>query len=63
MCCSRRLIVTTTHYNNETTEVHVDKFYRVLNVNNYALIVMCVVLQGLVRDCMAKGNYRIIAIL
>ena len=28
----------------------------VLNVKNYALIVMCVVLQGLVRDCMAKEN-------
>ena len=31
------------------------KFYRVSNT----LIVMYVVLQGLVRDCMAKGDYRL----
>ena len=29
---------------------HVDKFYKVLNVNNDSLIVMCVVLEGLLTD-------------
>ena len=33
--------------------MYVDKFYKVLNVNNDALIVMCVVLEGLLTDYMA----------
>ena len=44
--------------------VYVDKFYNVLNVNNDALIVMCVVPDGLLTDFMAirglawkLGNY------
>ena len=36
--------------------MYVDKFYKVLNVNNDALIVMCVVLEGLLTDYMAKGG-------
>ena len=35
---------------------NVDKFYKVLNVNNDSLIVMCVVLEGLLTDYMAKGG-------
>ena len=44
---------------NETSKVYVDKFYKVLNVNNDSLIAMCVVLEGLAanRLYMAKGNY------
>ena len=34
--------------------VYVDKFYNVLNVNNDALIVMCVVPDGLLTDYMAR---------
>ena len=36
--------------------MYVDKFYKVLNVNNDSLIVMCVALEGLLTDYMAKGN-------
>ena len=36
--------------------VCVDKFYNVLNVNNDALIVMCVVPDGLQTDYMAIAN-------
>ena len=42
--------------------MYVDKFYKVLNVNNDSLIVLCVVLQGLLTDYMAKGNYIGLAI-
>ena len=42
--------------------MYVDKFYKVLNVNNDSLIVMCVVLEGLLTDYMAKGNYIGLAI-
>ena len=34
--------------------MYVDKFYKVLNVNNDSLIVMCVVPEGLLPDYMAK---------
>ena len=43
-------------------KVYVDKFYKVLNVNNDSLIVICVVLEGLLADYMAKGNYIGLAI-
>ena len=33
---------------------NVDKFYKVLNVSNDSLIVMCMVLEGLLTDYMAK---------
>ena len=36
--------------------MYVDKFYKVLNVNNDALIVMCVAPEGLLPDHMAKAN-------
>ena len=38
--------------------MYVNKFYKVLNVNNDSLIVMCVVLEGLLTDYnyMAKGG-------
>ena len=42
--------------------MYADKFYKVLNVNNDSLIVMCVVLEGLLTDHMAKGNYIGLAI-
>ena len=35
---------------------YVDKFYKVLNVNNDSLIVMCVVREGLLTDYMATGG-------
>ena len=43
--------------NSKDCKVYADKFSKVLNVNIYTLIVMCVVLEGLVTDYMAKGNY------
>ena len=53
--------------------MYVDKFYKVLNVNNDSLIVKCVALEGLLTDYMvaleglltdymAKGNYIGLAI-
>ena len=42
--------------------MYVDKFYKVLNVNNDSLIAMCVVLEGLLTDYVAKGNYIGLAI-
>ena len=30
--------------------------YKMLNVNNDSLIALCVVLEGLLTDCMAKGG-------
>ena len=40
----------------KTSKVYVDKLYKVLNVNNDSLIVMCVVPEGLLADYMAKGG-------
>ena len=36
--------------------MYVNKFYKVLNVNNDALIVMCVALEGLLADYKGKGG-------
>ena len=41
--------------NNEPSKFHVNKFYKVLNVNNYALIVICVAYSK--RTNMARANY------
>ena len=36
--------------------MYVNKFYNLLNVNNDALIVMCVAPEGLLTDHMSKGS-------
>ena len=36
--------------------MYVNKFYSLLNVNNDALIVMCVAPEGLLTDHMSKGS-------
>ena len=49
-----------TEINNEASKVYVNncKFYNLLNVNNDALIVMCVAPEGLLilTDHMSKGS-------
>ena len=41
-------------------KVCVNKFYNLLNVNNDALIVMCVAPESLLTDYMAKGGLAVI---
>ena len=40
--------------------MYIDKFYKVLNLNNDSLIVMCVAPEGLLTDQMAKEGLAVI---